>query len=117
MAGKSKNEDVQKFIEETLEFGGEKGKLLRKMRDLIFKNFPEVNEKFMYGGIMFYIDNPFCGLFVYKKHISLEFSNGAEFTDPDKLLEGNGKFRRHLKVSSPEDIEAKKVSYYVKQAL
>ena len=35
--------------------------------------------------------------------------------DPKKLLEGTGKFRRHLKIRSLSDIKDKKVEFFVKQ--
>ena len=37
--------------------------------------------------------------------------------DPNKLLEGSGKFRRHLKIKSKEDISNKDVDFFVKQAV
>jgi len=45
----------------------------------------------------------------------LEFSNGYLFDDPKSLLEGKGKYRRHLKLRSLDDIETKKVDYFMKQ--
>ena len=36
--------------------------------------------------------------------------------DPKKLLEGTGKFRRHLKIKSFEDVSDKEVAFFVKQA-
>ncbi|MCD4740306.1 DUF1801 domain-containing protein, partial [archaeon] len=47
---------------------------------------------------------------------SLEFDNGSEMQDPNTLLEGNGKYRRHLKINKLDDITGKKVSYYIKQS-
>ena len=37
--------------------------------------------------------------------------------DPNKLLEGKGKYRRHLKIKCKEDIEHKDVAFFVKQAV
>ncbi len=71
----------------------------------------------MYGGIMFSLENDYGGLFIRKNHISLEFTHGVFFQDPDKILEGNGKLRRHLKIRKIEDIESNKVDFYIKQAL
>lgn len=57
------------------------------------------------------------GIFTYKDHVSLEFSQGAFFDDPDGVLEGKGKNRRHLKFTSVEDVAAKVADGFLKQAL
>jgi len=36
--------------------------------------------------------------------------------DSNNFLEGNGKNRRHLKIFQQEDIDNKKVEYYIKQS-
>ena len=56
-------------------------------------------------------------VYVYKKHISVEFSHGANFSDADLLLEGGGKKRRHLKITSYDDIHIKNTKYYIQQAI
>ena len=57
------------------------------------------------------------GFFSYKDHVSLEFSKGAELNDPDKVLEGSGKLRRHLKLKSASDIFAKDAKSFLIQVL
>jgi hypothetical protein len=57
------------------------------------------------------------GIFSYKDHVSLEFSEGASFDDPDGRLEGKGKNRRHLKFVTVEDVEGKGAEGFLKQAL
>lgn len=115
---KSKNEKVQNFLDEVLVFDTEKYHYLLEMREIIFNIYPKVQERMMYGGIMFSISSEdFCGLFVRKNHISLEFSNGTGMKDPNKLLEGTGKFRRHLKIKSNADIKDKDVTYFIKKAI
>ena len=57
------------------------------------------------------------GVFIYKDHVSVEFSNGADFTDASGVLEGGGKRRRHLKLSNAGDIAAKDVDGFLRQAL
>ena len=37
--------------------------------------------------------------------------------DPNGLLEGKGKYRRHLKFKTLDDIQAKSLVYFVKQAV
>ena len=114
---KSKNEKVQKFLEEIMMFDSEKFEIMQKLREIIFSNYPKANERIMYGGIMFSLEGDFGGLFVRKNHVSFEFSSGAYMNDPDNILEGTGKFRRHLKIRSLADIEVRKVDFFVKQSL
>lgn len=113
----SKNDQVQNFLEGIMLFDNEKFCILQELRKIVFKIYKDTNERMMYGGIMFSIVNDFGGIFVRKNHISFEFSNGFQMNDPNKLLEGTGKFRRHLKITSISDINAKKVDFFVKQAV
>jgi hypothetical protein len=113
---KSKNEQVQKFLEEIMMFNEEQFNILQKLRGIVFKIYPKTNERMMYGGIMLSLKDDFGGLFVRKNHISFEFVNGFTMNDSEKLLEGTGKFRRHLKIKSLTDIKNKKVDFFVKQA-
>jgi len=114
---KSKNEQVQKFLDETNLIDGDKHKILQKLREIVLDIHKTVNERMMYGGIMFSLEKDFGGIFVSKNHISFEFSFGYKMNDKKKLLEGTGKFRRHLKIKSLSDIKGKDVVFFVKQAV
>ena len=114
---KSKNEQVQQFLEDVMMSEGDKFNILKKLREIVFKISPETNERIMYGGIMFSLEGDFGGIFVSQNHVSFEFSNGYQFDDPKKLLEGAGKFRRHLKIKTLSDITDKEVDFFVKQAV
>ena len=114
---KSKNEQVQKFLEEIMMFNDEQFIILQKLREIVFKIYPKTNERMMYGGIMFSLEDDFGGIFVRKNHISFEFINGFTMKDPKKVLEGTGKFRRHLKIRLLEDIKDKNVDLFVRQVI
>ena len=82
---------------------------------------PGAGRRSMYGGIVFELEpgkhkTMVCGHFVYKNHVSLEFTNGNELRDPNGVLEGNGKFRRHIKLTRPGDIDEKYVRSMIEQA-
>ncbi len=112
---KSKNDSVQNFLDETSILDHTKYEILEALRKIVFEYFPEATEKMMYGGIIFSNTEDFGGIFAYKNHVSFEFSLGFKLNDPDKVLEGNGKFRRHLKVRAFDEIETKKVAFFVDQ--
>ncbi|WP_419834449.1 DUF1801 domain-containing protein [Endozoicomonas atrinae] len=75
-------------------------------------------EDIKYGGLVFLKGKQLIGgLFFYQSHASIEFSEGANLSDPDSTLEGKGKLRRHIKITSCGDIQTRNVSSYVKEAL
>ena len=114
---KSKNEKVQKFLDDIAETDSEKFEILQSLRGIVFAKLSEVSEIVKYGGIMFSLEGQkdFGGIFVYKEHVSLEFSKGAKFSDPQKLLEGKGKFRRHLKIRFLAEIKTKNTEFFIAQ--
>ncbi|WP_230408255.1 DUF1801 domain-containing protein [Undibacterium baiyunense] len=75
-----------------------------------------VQEEIKYGGILFAVEQAFCGIFAYANHVSLEFGEGAGLPDQFGVLEGKGKFRRHIKLTTLADIKNKHVMHYIKLA-
>ena len=43
-------------------------------------------------------DAAFCYVNAFRDHVNVGFFRGAEIPDPDGLLEGTGKFMRHVKL-------------------
>jgi hypothetical protein len=75
----------------------------------------------MYGGTVYETragvpSTLVCGVFIYKSHVSLEFSEGTSLKDPDKLLEGKGKKRRHIKLRVLKDIGDRNVAGFLTAA-
>jgi len=114
---KSKNNKVQELIDDDAMYDHDKFDILMKLRDIVFFRNPEIEERILYGGIMFSLEGDFGGLFVRKNHVSFEFAFGVHFEDPDGVLEGTGQLRRHVKLRSVKDIETKKVACFMRQAL
>jgi hypothetical protein len=113
----SQDPKVQQFLDELQEFAPQQYEIVQTARKIVFGQNAEVTERIMYGGIMFTKDDDFGGIFAYEHHVSFEFTKGYTFADDDKLLEGNGKYRRHLKLKSLADVEEKNLTYYIQQAL
>jgi hypothetical protein len=91
--------------------------LVQLIRKEIYTLLPDAGERVMYGGLMFTAGKePFCGIFAYTAHVSVEFSQGALLSDPAQVLEGKGKFRRHIKIYQPSDIQSKQLSDYLARA-
>ncbi|MEA3488450.1 MAG: DUF1801 domain-containing protein [Euryarchaeota archaeon] len=108
---------INNFIQEIRFMDEDKGGTVISLRKLVLEIAPSAKEEIKYGGLVFVSDKRlFCGIFIRKKHISVEFDRGAEMQYPDNFLEGSGKNRRHLKIFQQEDIENKKVEYYINQS-
>ncbi len=114
----SKNEKVEGYLNNLKKIEPLRIKTLLKIRKIFLDTFPQLGERIMYGGIVFFMDEDLIsGIFVSKNHITIEFGRGYQMNDPDQLLEGKGKYRRHLKIKSREDVAGKRVAYFVKQAV
>ena len=68
-----------------------------------------------YGGMM--VGNETIGVFPRKRHVTVEFGNGIHLADPDEVLEGKAKTRRHIVLNSIEDISTKHVREYIHASL
>jgi hypothetical protein len=108
---------VPKLLEDIRLLDPERFELIQALRRIILGLNSTISEEVKYGGILFSIEKPFCGIFSYAKHASLEFGAGASFPDKFKVLEGEGKLRRHIKLSSEHDISGKHVREYLLLAL
>ena len=51
-------------------------------------------------------DAAFAYVNAFKAHVNVGFCRGAEIADPDGLLEGTGKFMRHVKLRPERDVDA-----------
>jgi hypothetical protein len=50
-------------------------------------------------------DAAFAYANVFKAHVNVGFFRGAELADPDGLLEGTGKFMRHVKLRPGQQVD------------
>lgn len=92
--------------------------LEKSIKDFIEECFPKIETKKKYGGTLFNSKGSehFCGLFVYKTHVSLEFSFGYKLNDPKSFLQGTGKYRRHLKYTVKDEVPFPYLKKLLKEA-
>ena len=57
----------------------------------------------------FDLNGPLCFYMVAKEHVLFGFMRGAMLRDPGKLLEGTGKYLRHVKLRSTADAKRPEV--------
>lgn len=90
--------------------------------EMIVETLPDASMRPMYGGIVIEMiagdpKTRVAGYFEYSEHISVEFSEGASFDDPNGFLEGSGKWRRHIKIYSLTDLVKKDCRGFLRQTL
>jgi hypothetical protein len=64
----------------------------------------------------FDLNGPLCFYMVAKEHVVFGFMRGAMLRDPEKLLEGTGKYLRHVKLRSVADVRRAGVRSLLEQA-
>jgi hypothetical protein len=108
-----KSERVEQWLQDIRSLSEERYQLLQSLRQTILALDNTVTEEMKYGGILFGTHGHFCGIFSYKQHVGLEFGEGARMPDPYQVLDGKGKGRRHIKLTSVQEIKTKHVLEYL----
>ena len=110
------DEKVERLLNDLRLRDQDQYELVQAVRRTIYIAVPSASERVMYGGFMFSEAGQFCGVFPYSAHVSVEFGRGCELDDSHGVLEGNGKLRRHIKLSDRTDITTKSLASYVHAA-
>lgn len=110
------SERVEKLLNDIRLLDEDRYALVQSLRKLILSVGRGISEEVKYGGILYSAGSSFCGIFSYAQHVSIEFSKGAALPDRHKVLEGDGKFRRHIKIRTADEILSKKVREYIIKA-
>ena len=61
-------------------------------------------------------DAAFAYVNAFKAHVNVGFFRGTEIADPKGLLEGTGKFMRHVKLSPKRDLDTAALMNLIKTA-
>ena len=81
------------------EHGGELGAIAREWFETMRKCGDEVRESLHDGCPVACLgDAPFGYVNVFTSHVNVGFFHGASLPDPARLLQGTGKFMRHVKL-------------------
>lgn len=108
---------IEAFLADLRDRGDDHSAIVSKLRQIVLAGGPDVSEEIKYGGLLFSSARPFCGIFPYSAHVTLEFSEGAALPDAHGVLMGKGKGRRHIKMQSLSEIAQNHVAAYVELAL
>jgi hypothetical protein len=61
-------------------------------------------------------DAPFAYVNVFRAHVNVGFFQGAALTDPARLLEGSGRFMRHVKLRPGKSVNEAALSRLIESA-
>lgn len=114
----TKKQSVAELITEFKVVAPSLAAIIVEMRSFVFSVNDQLCEEVKYGGLIFMREKELVGgMFLYKGHMSFEFSKGFSLDDPDGILEGKGKFRRHIKIFNKADVKEKKLKHFITQAV
>ena len=81
------------------EHAGALGAIARQWFEVMRMSGDEVREVFHDGcPVACFGDAPFAYVNVFTSHVNLGFFHGAALADPARLLQGSGRFMRHVKL-------------------
>ena len=91
--------------------------IVRALRKFVKRTAPHLEESVKWGnGCWVKGKDPVCYVYSDTSWVQFGFFRGAALEDPKKLLEGKGKFVRHIKVRATTAIDARNFGALLKQA-
>jgi len=91
--------------------------IMGRLRSFVKKKAPQLDEQVKWGGICWVGRGVVCYAHPLEDRVDFGFFKGAMLKDPGGILEGNGKFLRHVKVRQPADIREREFAVLLGQAL
>lgn len=120
--------NVRKTISEDLEdflsnYAPDVRNLALALRERIFDIEPRVKEQIDIKASLLgygYADtykHIICVVILYSEYVNLGFPRGVDMPDPEGLLQGTGKYARHMKIGALADVEAPEVAALLQAAV
>ncbi len=91
--------------------------IVNRVRALVATAAPEAIEAFKWGQPVYESNGPFAYLKAHKSYVNFGFWRGAQLDAPKGVLQGDGDRMRHLKLPTPDAIDADVVGTLVRQAV
>lgn len=83
--------------------------IIQALIGIIFEAEPSMEEAIKWRRITYTVNGNWhhwiCGIEITKKYVSLIFHKGALLNDPSRILQGEGRYLRQIKLTSPSDID------------
>ncbi len=100
------------------------GDVALALREIILEEAPDASESIyqvytvaIWFGFSGKMKDMFCYITTNAGHVNLGFPRGASLSDPNRVLEGDGKAMRHIKFRSLRDVERAFVRRYIQAAM
>jgi hypothetical protein len=94
------------------------------LREIVLEEAPDAIEKVyanhpsaIWFGTGPMMKDMFCYIAAARSHVNLGFCRGASLSDPNRVLEGEGKKMRHVKFRSERDLARPFVRRYIRAAI
>jgi hypothetical protein len=91
--------------------------IIKVLRAFVKRVAPRLEESVKWSnGCWLKGKNPVAYVYSAPDHVQFGFFAGAALRDPKGLLQGNGKFVRHIKVRKPSEIDKAAFAVLLRQA-
>jgi hypothetical protein len=95
------------------------------LREVVLDEAPEAIESIVKGyalaiGFSFTgkpLKDGFCHIVTYSSHVNLGFNRGALLSDPNRVLQGNGKSIRHITIHDRTELDRPVVRRFLQAAI
>ncbi|WP_226789050.1 DUF1801 domain-containing protein [Polaribacter porphyrae] len=94
------------------------------LRDFILEIHPKSNELLYHThaltslySVSKKMSDGFCMIPIYTNHLNLAFNKGTILNDSNKLLQGTGKWMRHISIKTEVDFKNKEVEKLIQSAI
>jgi hypothetical protein len=94
------------------------------LREVILEEAPDASESIyqvytvaIWFGFSGKMKDMFCYIATNAGHVNLGFPRGSTLPDPNRVLEGEGKAMRHIKLRSQHDVDRPLLRRYIQTAM
>ncbi|WP_421811602.1 DUF1801 domain-containing protein [Flagellimonas sp.] len=98
--------------------------LFTDLRNYILDLYPDCNELLYHTHALTALfstsekmSDAFCMIPIYSNHLNLGFNKGTLLKDPNALLQGTGKFIRHVPIETGEDYRNEKTKQLILESI
>ncbi len=91
--------------------------IVAQLRQIVKTAAPDAKEAFKWSQPVYEFNGPFAYIKAFRAQVNFGFWRGAQLSDPDHLLVGDGERMKHVKLRSPNDIQQEAFTRFVQEAV